>query len=222
MRMRRKKNLDSRLAECDNLFEIITDELNFTEAVKKKEYLDVEKIFGNSNPIVIEVGCGKGQFACEYAKANPEQNVIAVEKYGNVIVNACEKAQSMRLQNLFFIKGNAEYLTKYIPDSTAQRIFLNFSCPFPKNKYAAHRLTHKRFLDIYRQLLAPGGEIHQKTDNMHFFEFSIQEFSENGFALKNISLDLHSSGIEDNIVTEYEERFSSMGMPIYRLEAYIK
>lgn len=222
MRMRRKKNLDSRLAECDNLFEIITDELNFTEAVKKKEYLDFEKIFGNSNPIVIEVGCGKGQFACEYAKANPEQNVIAVEKYGNVIVNACEKAQSMGLQNLFFIKGNAEYLTKYIPDSTAQRIFLNFSCPFPKNKYAAHRLTHKRFLDIYRQLLAPGGEIHQKTDNMHFFEFSIQEFSENGFALKNISLDLHSSGIEDNIVTEYEERFSSMGMPIYRLEAYIK
>ena len=82
--------------------------------------------------------------------------------------------------------------------------------------------SHKRFLDIYRQLLAPGGEIHQKTDNMHFFEFSIQEFSENGFALKNISLDLHSSGMEDNIVTEYEERFSSMGMPIYRLEAYIK
>ena len=222
MRMRRKKNLDSRLAECDNLFEIITDELNFTEAVKKKEYLDFEKIFGNTNPTVIEVGCGKGQFACEYAKANPEQNVIAVEKYGNVIVNACEKAQSMWLQNLFFIKGNAEYLTKYIPESTAQRIFLNFSCPFPKNKYAAHRLTHKRFLDIYRQLLAPGGEIHQKTDNMHFFEFSIQEFSENGFALKNISLDLHSSGIEDNIVTEYEDRFSSMGMPIYRLEAYIK
>ena len=222
MRMRRKKNLDSRLSECNNLFEIITDELNFTQAVKEKEYLDFEKIFGNSNPIVIEVGCGKGQFACEYAKIHPEQNVIAVEKYGNVIVNACEKAQSMRLQNLFFIKGNAEYLTKYIPDSTAQRIFLNFSCPFPKNKYAAHRLTHKRFLDIYRQLLAPGGEIHQKTDNMHFFEFSIQEFSENGFALKNISLDLHSSGIEDNIVTEYEERFSSMGMPTYRLEAYIK
>lgn len=222
MRMRRKKNLDSRLAECDNLFEIITDELNFTEAVKKKEYLDFEKIFGNTNPTVIEVGCGKGQFACEYAKANPEQNVIAVEKYGNVIVNACEKVQSMGLRNLFFIKGNAEYLPKYIPESTAQRIFLNFSCPFPKNKYAAHRLTHKRFLDIYRQLLAPGGEIHQKTDNMHFFEFSIQEFSENGFALKNISLDLHSSGIEDNIVTEYEERFSSMGMPIYRLEAYIK
>ena len=222
MRMRRKKNLDSRLSECNNLFEIITDELNFTKAVKEKEYLDFEKIFGNTNPIVLEVGCGKGQFACEYAATHPEQNVIAVEKYGNVIVNACEKAQSMELRNLFFIKGNAEYLPKYIPDSTVQRIFLNFSCPFPKNKYAAHRLTHKRFLDIYRQLLAPGGEIHQKTDNMHFFEFSIQEFSENGFALKNISLDLHSSGMEDNIVTEYEERFSSMGMPIYRLEAYIK
>lgn len=223
MRMRRKRNLDQRLADCkDKLFEIITDELNFEKAIQNKEYLDFDKIFGNVNPTVLEIGCGKGKFACEYAKAHPEQNVIAVEKYGNVIVEACERAIEDGIDNLYFIKGNAEYLPKYIKDGSVERIFLNFSCPFPKNKYAIHRLTHHRFLSIYRLLLCEGGEIHQKTDNMHFFEFSIEEFSQNGFALKNVSLDLHRSGFEDNIMTEYEARFSSMGMPIYRLEAYIK
>ena len=223
MRMRRKRNLDQRLADCkDKLFEIITDELNFEKAIQNKEYIDFDKIFGNDNPTVLEIGCGKGKFACEYAKAHPEQNVIAVEKYGNVIVEACERAIEDGIDNLYFIKGNAEYLPKYIKDGSVERIFLNFSCPFPKNKYAIHRLTHRRFLSIYRLLLCEGGEIHQKTDNMHFFEFSIEEFSQNGFALKNVSLDLHRSGFEDNIMTEYEARFSSMGMPIYRLEAYIK
>lgn len=223
MRMRRKRNLDQRLADCkDKLFEIITDELNFEKAIQNKEYIDFDKIFGNDNPTVLEIGCGKGKFACEYAKAHPEQNVIAVEKYGNVIVEACERAIKDGIDNLYFIKGNAEYLPKYIKDGSVERIFLNFSCPFPKNKYAIHRLTHHRFLSIYRLLLCEGGEIHQKTDNMHFFEFSIEEFSQNGFALKNVSLDLHRSGFEDNIMTEYEARFSSMGMPIYRLEAYIK
>lgn len=223
MRMRRKRNLDQRLADCkDKLFEIITDELNFEKAIQNKEYLDFDKIFGNGNPTVLEIGCGKGKFACEYAKVHPEQNVIAVEKYGNVIVEACERAIEDGIDNLYFIKGNAEYLPKYIKDGSVERIFLNFSCPFPKNKYAIHRLTHHRFLSIYRFLLCEGGEIHQKTDNMHFFEFSIEEFSQNGFALKNVSLDLHRSGFEDNIMTEYEARFSSMGMPIYRLEAYIK
>ena len=223
MRMRRKRNLDQRLADCkDKLFEIITDELNFEKAIQNKEYIDFDKIFGNDNPTVLEIGCVKGKFACEYAKAHPEQNVIAVEKYGNVIVEACERAIEDGIDNLYFIKGNAEYLPKYIKDGSVERIFLNFSCPFPKNKYAIHRLTHHRFLSIYRLLLCEGGEIHQKTDNMHFFEFSIEEFSQNGFALKNVSLDLHRSGFEDNIMTEYEARFSSMGMPIYRLEAYIK
>lgn len=223
MRMRRKRNLDQRLAACqDKLFEIITDELNFEKAVQNKEYLDFNKIFGNGNPLVLEIGCGKGKFACEFAKAHPEQNVIAVEKYGNVIVEACERAINEGINNLYFIKGNAEYLPKYIKKGSIERIFLNFSCPFPKNKYAIHRLTHSRFLSIYRLLLCEDGEIHQKTDNMHFFEFSIEEFSQNGFALKNVSLDLHSSEFKDNIMTEYEARFSSMGMPIYRLEAYIK
>ena len=153
MRMRRKRNLDQRLADCkDKLFEIITDELNFEKAIQNKEYIDFDKIFGNDNPTVLEIGCGKGKFACEYAKAHPEQNVIAVEKYGNVIVEACERAIKDGIDNLYFIKGNAEYLPKYIKDGSVERIFLNFSCPFPKNKYAIHRLTHRPLsLNIYRR-----------------------------------------------------------------------
>ena len=97
----------------------------------------------------------------------------------------------------------------------------SFSCPFPKEKYRNHRLTAPRFLRIYRQILKPDAAIYQKTDNMHFFEFSIENLSQNGFALRNVSLDLHHSGIEENIETEYEQRFAAQGLPIYRLEAYL-
>jgi tRNA (guanine-N7-)-methyltransferase len=107
-----------------------------------------------------------------------------------------------------------------MPQSIA-RIFLNFSCPFPKAAYATHRLTHLRFLEIYKRIMKKDAEIHQKTDNMHFFEFSLEQLSLGGFALKNISLDLHNSGFEGNIETEYEHRFASLGQPIYRLEAFI-
>ena len=126
------------------------------------------------------------------------------------------------IRNVRFIKSNAEYLPKYIRDGVIERIFLNFSCPFPKNKYASHRLTHRRFLEIYKALMAPGAEIHQKTDNAKFFEFSIEQLTGFGFALKNVSLDLHASGFVGNIETEYERRFASQGLPIYRLEAYMR
>ena len=116
----------------------------------------------------------------------------------------------------------AEYLPKYIPDDSIERIYLNFSCPFPKKKYAHHRLTDGRFLNIYRQMMKKGAEIHQKTDNTILFEYSVEQFSQNGFAMKNVSLDLHNSVFEGNIMTEYEKRFTDLGQPIYRLEAYIK
>ncbi len=133
---------------------------------------------------------------------------------------AAERAAEESIPNLRFIKGSAEYLPKYLPDGIFDRVYLNFSCPFPKKKYANHRLTNRKFLAIFDRLMTPNGEIHQKTDNMHFFEYSIQEFSEYGMAIKNVSLDLHGSNFEGNIVTEYEKRFSDLGQPIYRLEAY--
>ena len=222
MRMRKKKYLNERLAAVsDILFISDIEDRNFNTAILQKEYLDLDKWFGNSNPLYLEVGCGKGRFACDFAEQNPNINLIAVEKSGNVITAACEEAKKRGLTNLKFIKCGAEYLEKYLKENSVERIFLNFSCPFPKSGYATHRLTHNRFLESYKKLLKKGGEIHQKTDNMHFFEFSLEQLSSSGFALKNVSLDLHKSGYEGNIMTEYEEKFVSKGFPIYRLEAYI-
>lgn len=222
MRMRKKKYLEERLNAVSDIL-IISDfeDRNFNTAIEKKEYIDTHKWFGNNNPIYLEVGCGKGRFACEYAAKHPEINLIAVEKSGNVITAACEMAKKMKLNNVRFIKCGAEYLEKYLKENSVELIFLNFSCPFPKSGYATHRLTHNRFLEIYKRLLKKGGEIHQKTDNMHFFEFSLEQLSTSGFALKNVSLDLHKSDFEDNIMTEYEEKFVSKGFPIYRLEAFL-
>ena len=118
-----------------------------------------------------------------------------------------------------FLCGTAEYLPSYIPNNSIEEIYLNFSCPFPKKSHEAHRLTNPRFLEIYKPMLKKGSAICQKTDNMHFFEYSIESFSKCGFKLSNISLDLHNSDFEGNIETEYEKKFSSQGYPIYRLEA---
>lgn len=221
MRMRRKKNLENRLADCgEYIIYLDRDEKNFS-VKDTKDLLDFSRIFGNSNPIELEIGCGKGQFAREIAKRNPDINYLAVEKSSNVIVDAAEAAIKENIPNLRFARGDAEYLECFIPQHTIKNIYLNFSCPYPKNTYARHRLTYKSFLEIYKNILEEGGEIYQKTDNMHFFEFSLEQFSQNGFGLKNISLDLHNSKFEGNIVTEYEKKFSDQGFPIYRLEAYI-
>lgn len=221
MRMRKKRYLEDRLlAVSEYLYISNSEDRNFNTAIENKDYIDFEKWFGNNNPIYLEIGCGKGKFANEYAKAHPEINLIALEKSANVIVEACETAKREQIPNVRFIKGGAEYLERHIKGRSIEGIFLNFSCPFPKKSYASHRLTHINFLKIYRRILKNGAEIHQKTDNMHFFEFSIEQFCLGGFKLKNVSLDLHASDFEGNIETEYEHRFASLGQPIYRLEAY--
>lgn len=222
MRMRKKKHLEERLANCSNILTLRSDDCNFLTAIEKKEFIDTDALFGNSNPVVLEVGCGKGGFACELAKRNPDVNVLALEKCANVVVIAAENAEKNNLINLKFLHVGAEYLEKYLKPESIDRIYLNFSCPYPKKAYENHRLTNPRFLKSYEVLLKKGAEIHQKTDNMHFFEYSIERLSGYGFSLKNISLDLHNSDFEGNIITEYEHRFSSQGMPIYRLEAYLK
>ena len=222
MRMRKKKNLETRLSEVkEYILDTDCEEKDFEKEVEKTLF-NYEEVFGNNNPVRLEIGCGKGQFVCEMAKRNPDVNFIAVEKVKNVIVAACEKAKNEGITNVRFIAGCAEYLPRFIPENSVELIYLNFSCPFPKAKYARHRLTHRFFLELYRKLLTEKGEIHQKTDNMHFFEFSLQEFSAASYELRNVSLDLHNSDFEGNIVTEYEKRFSDLGQPIYRLEAIPK
>ena len=219
--MRKKKNLDSKLALCTNLVDTVPVTMDYRLEIENKNYIDFESYFNNANPCQLEIGCGKGQFVCEMAKRYPEVNFIAVEVDRSVISMACRKALEENLPNIVFVHCRAEVLQKYIKPHTVDRIYLNFSCPFPKGTYANRRLTYSYFLNIYKDLLSEGGEIHQKTDNMGLFEFSIEQFSQCGYKLKNVSLDLHNSDFEGNIVTEYEKKFSEQGFRIYRLEAYL-
>lgn len=220
MRMKRKKNLDERIAASSDYLTIMKNEsLNYNDAVKEDHLIEFTKLFGNDKPVVLEIGSGKGQFGCEYARRNPQQNMLCVERNRNVLILAIDRARAMGLDNIRFLCGTAEYLPSYIDENSVEEIYLNFSCPFPKHRHIAHRLTNPRFLKIYKKILKPDGVIYQKTDNMHFFEYSIEQFSACGFKLSNISLDLHNSDFEGNIVTEYENKFASRGFPIYRLEA---
>lgn len=221
MRMRRKKNLDERIENCrEVMLYMQCQNEHANDPLSEEFFADSRKTFGNDNPLYLEIGCGKGGFAIEFAKQHPDINLIAVEKTPNVLITGMEEQMKLKLPNLKFCMGQAEYLEHLFHADTIDRIFLNFSCPFPKKQYAAHRLSHARFLDIYCKVMKKDAEIHQKTDNMHFFEFSIEQFSQNGFGIKNVSLDLHNSGFEGNIMTEYEKRFTELGQPIYRLEAF--
>ncbi|MCC8073442.1 MAG: tRNA (guanosine(46)-N7)-methyltransferase TrmB [Clostridiales bacterium] len=218
--MKRKKNLDERIANASDYLSVMKNEsLDFNDAKDEQHYLDFKNLFKKEQPVYLEIGSGKGQFGCTFAKQNPNKNLLCVERNRNVLILAIDMAREMGLDNIRFLCGTAEYLPSYIPKESVEAIYLNFSCPFPKNRHIAHRLTNPKFLKIYREILKPDGVIYQKTDNMHFFEYSIEAFSSCDFKLSNISLDLHNSDFEDNIVTEYEEKFSSKGYPIYRLEA---
>lgn len=221
MRMKRKKNLDERIEKASQDYLIImkNESLNYKDAVNEEHFLNFAELFGNSNPVYLEVGCGKGQFGCTFAKQNPDKNILCVERNRNVLILAIDSARKMGLTNIKFICGMAEYLPSYLEPNAVEAIYLNFSCPFPKNKHIAHRLTNPRFLEIFKTVMKNDSVICQKTDNMHFFEYSIEQFSSCGFKLSNISLDLHNSDFEGNIVTEYENKFASQGFPIYRLEA---
>lgn len=232
MRMRKKKNLNERLAAVsDILIMPQNDDRHFGSHGDSSDLIDFENLFGNNNPAHIEIGCGKGQFIRTLAEREPGINFLAVEKLPNVIVAACEELYNINgrrqdgggqnLPNLRYLCIGAEYLPRYIPKKSVSRIYLNFSCPYPKESYASHRLTSPNMLKRHKELLAEGAEIYQKTDNTRFFEYSIEQLSLAGFLIKNVSLDLHHSAFEGNIITEYESRFSSQGLPIYRLEAIL-
>ena len=209
MRMRKKKNCGVRMEKCAGVW------IKTPEDFKGKWH----ELFENNNPIHIEIGCGKGRFITETAKQNPDINYIAIEKVEDVLVMAMEKATENELSNVVFIDMDAEKIEDVFEKGEIERIYLNFSDPWKKNKQAKRRLTHKNFLDRYKNVLNSGDFIFFKTDNRALFEFSLNSFAENDFKMRNITLDLHNSGFEGNIMTEYEQRFFEQGMPIYRLEA---
>ena len=183
-----------------------------------------KEIFGNDNPIHIEIGTGKGQFLTTMSLLNPNINYIAIERQTNVIVSALKKGREKGVgENIVFFVADVKELLNYFEPEEIDRIYINFCDPWPnKKKWAKRRLTHKNFLNLYEALFTNGGEVFFKTDNRLLFEFSLNEFADKGWRLHNISLDLHNSDFEGNVKTEYEEKFSGIGMPIYRLEGYYK
>lgn len=209
MRMRKKKNCASRMEKCSDIW--VKDPFGY----KGKWH----ELFGNDNPIHIEIGCGKGNFITQMAKKYPDINFIAIEKVEDVIVMAMEKAMAAELKNVLFTDMDAQRIEDVFELGEIRRIYLNFSDPWKKNKQAKRRLTHKNFLDRYKKVLREGDYIWFKTDNRKLFEFSLNSFCAENFKLENITLDLHNSDFKDNVVTEYEQRFIDEGAPIYRLEA---
>ena len=155
------------------------------------------------------------------AERNPEINYIGIEKYSSVLVRAVEKTENFEGENLRLIRMDAEEIEEVFAPEEVDRIYLNFSDPWPKDRHAKRRLTSARFLERYDHILAPDGRIMFKTDNRNLFDFSLEQIEEAGWILENYTYDLHNSKFnEGNVMTEYEEKFSAKGNPICRLTAY--
>lgn len=215
MRMRRKKNLDQRISNCNEMLAIVEGDDFYTIPQEQRVNIKTSKdLFGNDNRLVVEIGCGKGQFSVKYATLNPTTNLLAVEKLSNVIVEACEKAHQSGLKNLLFANCGAENLPLFLPAHSVSEILINFPYPYPKKSYANRRVTHPNYLKKFQHLLTENGVVRLKTDNLPYFEYSLEQMQQFGFKL----LESHSYvdvSPSDNIMTEYETKFVSQHMPIY-------
>lgn len=175
--------------------------------------------FGNNQPIHIEIGMGKGQFINQMAQAHPDINYIGIDMQVSVVSFALDKLIAEPVPNLQLLHVDGSELTNYFAENEVDQIYLNFSDPWPKKRHEKRRLTYQSFLAVDEAILRPKGEIHFKTDNQGLFEYSLSSFSKYGMILEQVWLDLHHSPYEGNIMTEYEEKFSKKGQPIYRVEA---
>ena len=216
MRARKKKHGAERIAACAHL--LISD-----PTVLKN---DPQSPFNTVRPLHLEIGCGKGNFACGTAAANPDINLIAMERVSDVACLALEKAEAAkdtRPDNLRFLIGNAENLTEWFPPHSIDCLYLNFSDPWPKAGHAKRRLTHRLFLERYQTVLKKGGILRFKTDNVGLFDFSLEEFEAMGLEMSNLTRDLHNSPLnEGNVMTEYERAWSEKGFPIHAVTVKFK
>jgi tRNA (guanine-N7-)-methyltransferase len=180
-----------------------------------------KEVFGNDNPIYIEIGTGRGRFISTHAKHNEGINYIGIELEHELLGRVGHKAEDLEVgSNLRLSAANATRLADFFEPGEVSRIYLNFSDPWPKKKHEKRRLTSTDFLTSYRAVLKPEGAVHFKTDNRELFEFSLNMFAADDWKMQKITFDLHNSEwVEGNVMTEYEEKFSSKGMPIYRVEA---
>ena len=180
------------------------------------------ELFGNDHPIHIEIGMGKGRFLMDMATLHPEINYVGIEKYSSVLLRGIQKQEELQLPNVMFIRMEAEYITEVFAKDEVDRIYLNFSDPWPKDRHAKRRLESREFLKRYNEILVPEGVVEFKTDNMDLFEFALEEVEPAGWKLRQWTKDLHHDPKMNagNVMTEYEERFSSVGNPICKYVIY--
>ncbi|SFP87001.1 tRNA (guanine-N(7)-)-methyltransferase [Butyrivibrio proteoclasticus] len=198
--------------------EVIADS-NFTvKDPEKKKGLWKKEIFGNNNELHIEIGMGKGRFLMDLAALNPNINYVGIEKYSSVLLRAIQKQEQLFLPNVKFIRMDAEDITEVFAPAEVDKIYLNFSDPWPKDRHAKRRLPSRQFLGRYDQILKPDGVVEFKTDNKDLFQFALDEVEPAGWNLDAVTYDLHHDPVmnEGNVMTEYEEKFSSLGNPIYK------
>ena len=191
--------------------ELLDNTLVINDAPEKKGKW--KEYFGNDHPIYVEIGCGKGGFLRKNAEAYPDVNFIGIERQETVVAMAARRADE-ELPNLAFVWDNASNLSDLFEVGEFQRLYLNFSDPWPKARHAKRRLTHRNFLAKYQRLLGKGGHLRFKTDNRALFDFSVEEFKEFGLEIIALSYDLHNSDYDNEVQTEYERKFSSLGTPI--------
>jgi len=175
--------------------------------------------WAGGRPLHAELGCGKGRFVSQMAVNHPEICFAALERDPTIAAAAARKAREQN-SPVTFVIGDVSGIETWLAPGEVSRFYINFCDPWPKKKWAKRRLTHGAFLAVYRRLLRPGGDLHFKTDNRELFTFSLEQFAQNGWGLRQVSLDLHGTGAVRDVMTEYEERFSFQGLPIFRLEAY--
>ncbi|WP_204501555.1 tRNA (guanosine(46)-N7)-methyltransferase TrmB [Aquibacillus albus] len=200
--------------------DFIQDNNHIVELDPFKYKGDWSSLFGNEHPIHLEIGTGKGQFITGMAKQYPAINFIGIEVVKSIIVSAVQNVADTDQSNVRLINEDAKDLREIFQQNEVDTIYLNFSDPWPKNKHEKRRLTYKKFLEQYKHILKENGEIILKTDNQGFFEYSLASFSQYGIILDEVTLDLHAQEDPTNIMTEYEEKFSNKGQPIYRCKAH--
>ena len=205
MRMRKKPNLELRMARCAQLL------VKNPEAQRGRW----RELMPEAKELRLELGCGKGRFTAEMARRNPQALYVALERVPDAMIVAMERVQSLGLKNVFFIDGDAAGLRDYFAPDEVDLLYINFCDPWPSSHHARRRLTHKNFLVLYRGILRMGGEIQFKTDNKPLFEYSLFQFPKAGFELSQVTRDLHGRGVQ-GVMTDYEEKFHEMGVPINR------
>lgn len=212
MRLRRKPWVDEAIHNFDSF--VFSKDMEIGEE-KKGQWAE---IFGRQAPLHVELGTGKGDFISQLAQRNPEINYIGIEMQQDVLYSAAKKIAELELKNVRLLVFDINKIEDIFAPGEVDRFYINFCDPWPKKRHAKRRLTHVGFLEKYRGLLKSGGRIHFKTDNRPLFDFSLEQFEEAKLTVQDVSFDLHAENRPDNIMTEYERKFSGFGEKINRCE----